>query len=352
MAKRTPKNLSFHFPVIYTMKFSTLLFLFLPFWLTAQQPDADAPLVVASASIFADMARQIGGDAVRVETIVPVGGDPHLHEPTPRDAQLASSADLVLRNGLTFEGWLNELIENSGSEATVVTITQGITPIESQQYANATDPHAWMDGSNGLIYLKNIKDALTELVPDQREMFEFNYGVYRQQLEDLDTYMRLSIERIPEEKRVLITSHDAFQYYGRRYGLQLESVIGVSTDAEAQTSDILRLTEVIRKNKVPAIFVESTINPKMLEQIARDEGVRIGGQLYADSLGDEDSPAPTYLDMLRHNTETIVAALTDTTTPDTAAEAEDGTVINYILWGILGLVLVGGFVFVAKNVQS
>ena len=334
------------------MKNFTLIFLFITTLLTAQQPAADAPLVVASASIFADMARQIGGDAVRVETIVPIGGDPHLHEPTPRDARLATSADLILRNGLTFEGWLNELIENSGSDAPVVTITEGIAPIESQQYANATDPHAWMDGSNGLIYLENIKNALIELVPTSREMFEFNYGVYRQQLEDLDTYMRLAVQRIPEEKRVLITSHDAFQYYGRRYGLRLESVIGVSTDAEAQTSDIRRLTEVIRTNKVPAIFVESTINPKLLEQIARDEGVRIGGQLYADSLGDEESPAPTYLDMLRHNTETIVAALTDSSGPTTEVEAEDGTVINFVLWGILALVLVGGFIFVAKNVQS
>ena len=321
----------------------------------AQTPSPDAPLVVATASIFADMARQVGGDAVRVETIVPIGGDPHTHEPTPRDARLVTQARLILRNGLTFEGWLNELIDNSGTTAPVATITEGVEPIASTVYANATDPHAWMDVQRGLLYLRNIRDALTELVPEEREMFDFNYRVYRQQLEDLDAYIRLSIERIPENRRVLITSHDAFQYYGRRYGLELESILGISTDAEAQTSDVLRLTETIRRRGVPAIFVESTINPKMLQQIAQDEGVRIGGELFADSLGDEASPAPTYYDMLKHNTETIVAGLlgvgSETSSPDAATERGNSRTVTFILWGIVAMVLIGGFVYVALRVQ-
>ena len=326
-----------------------------PVWLTAQTPPPDAPLVVTTASIFADMTRMIGGDAVRVETIVPIGGDPHTHEPTPRDARLVTAADLILRNGLTFEGWLNELIDNSGTAAPVVTITRGVTPIASSVYANATDPHAWMDVQRGLVYLENIRDALRELVPTEADMFDFNYRVYRQQLEDLDAYIRLSIERIPEEHRVLITSHDAFQYFGRRYGLELESVLGISTDAEAQTSDVLRLTQTIRQRGVPAIFVESTINPKMLQQIAQDENVRIGGELYADSLGDTDSPAPTYYDMLKHNTETIVAGLIGLN-EGAAAETEttqrgNRRVVTFVLWGIVALVLIGGFVYVALRVQ-
>ena len=331
----------------------TFHFLFLTNFLLAQSPPDDAPLVVATASIFADMTRQIGGDAVRVETIVPIGGDPHLHEPTPRDARLVNAADLILRNELTFEGWLNELIDNSGTEAPVVTITQGVTPIRSAVYQNSADPHAWMDATLGLIYLDNIKRALTELVPAEAEMFDFNHRVYRQQIQDLDAYIRLAVQNIPEAQRVLITSHDAFQYYGRRYGLRLESVMGISTDAEAQTSDIRRLTEVIRNNKVPAIFVESTINPKLLQQIARDEGVRIGGQLYADSIGDEDSPAPSYYDMLKHNTDVIVAALTGKMDAEgSKVEPEDGRVITYLLWASLALALIGGFIYVAKNIQQ
>ena len=156
-----------------------------------------------------------------------------------------------------------------------------------------------------------IRDSIT-LDPDNADIFEFNYGVYKQQLEDLDQYIKSEIQKIPAEKRVLITSHDAFQYYGRAYGIRLEAILGTSTDAEAQTSDIVRLNKVIRESKVPALFVESTVNPKLLKQLATDNDIRIGGQLYADSIGDDKSPASSYIDMLKHNTDTIVAALTRT----------------------------------------
>ena len=317
--------------------------------LGAQSP----PLrVVASASIFADMAREIGGDAVEVTSIVPIGGDPHIHEPTPADAILVSGADLILRNGLTFEGWLNELIENSGSNAEVVTITEGIQPIESLDYENATDPHAWMDASLGLIYLRNIKNALVRLDPANRAMYETNYEVYRRQIRDLDDYIRQAIQRIPPESRVIVTSHDAFQYYGRRYGMQLEAVLGVSTDAEVQTSDIARLTEVLRGQNVPAIFIESTINPKLLQQLAEDAGICIGGQLYADSLGDRESVAPTYYDMLKHNTDALVAALTNTTGECASIVPGSSFWTNIALYSILGFLLVGGFVYVAFNITD
>ena len=308
--------------------------------------------VVASASIFADMAREIGGDAVRVRSIVPIGGDPHLHEPTPADAILVNEADLILRNALTFEGWLNELIENSGTAAEVVTITEGVRPIESLEYENATDPHAWMDASLGLIYLRNIKNALVRLDPDNRAMYETNYEVYRRQIRELDDYIKGAIRQIPENNRVLITSHDAFQYYGRRYGLALEAVLGVSTDAEVQTSDVARLTRVLRERGVPALFIESTINPKLLQQLAADAGVCIGGQLYADSLGDAESPAPTYYDMLKHNTDALVEALTNTSgTCDEVVPTVDRWT-NLILYGVLALLLVGGFVYVALNITE
>lgn len=326
------------------VKLST--FILLLFVTNIQAQEEPKPLVVATASIFADMAQNIAGDAVEVQSVVPIGGDPHIYEPTPSDAQLVAKADLILRNGLTFEGWLKELIDNSGTKAESVLITQGIDIIGSQTYANSADPHAWMDAERGLIYIENIKNALITLVPDLKEQFEFNYGVYRQQLEDMNTYIINEIQKIPKAKRIIITSHDAFQYYGQRYGLHLESVLGTSTDAQVQTSDIKRLVSVIKESQVPAVFIESTINPKLLKQVASDNGAVIGGQLYADSLGDKESPASTYLDMLKHNTDTIVKALTK----EKAKVVEVKAQTNWLMWGVVGLLLVGGLFFVARKI--
>lgn len=281
---------------------------FLP-GVTAQEEPDTRPLVVASASIFADMAKNLGGGEVRVEMVVPIGGDPHIFEPTPESVRLVADADLILINGLTFEGWMNELIANSGTRAKTVTITEGIETIESEEYENSADPHAWMTANNGLTYINNIRDALIELDPFNRKIYEFNAGVYLQQLEDLDREIFTLIETIPEKQRVLITSHDAFRYFGRYYGIRVEAALGTSTDADVQTDDVNRLTNIIRDTGVPAIFVESTVNPKLIRQIAEDTDVIIGGSLYADSLGEEDTEAGTYEGMLKFNVATIVGAL-------------------------------------------
>ncbi|MEM6771627.1 MAG: zinc ABC transporter substrate-binding protein, partial [Bacteroidota bacterium] len=200
-------------------------------------------------------------------------------------------------------------IANSGTKARTVTITEGIETIESEEYANAADPHAWMTANNGLTYVKNIRDALITLDPFNRKVYEFNAGVYLQQLEDLDREIFRLIASIPEQQRVLITSHDAFRYFGRYYGIRVEAALGTSTDAEVQTDDVNRLTTIIRETGVPAIFVESTINPKLIRQIAEDSDVIIGGSLYADSLGEPDTEAGTYEGMLKFNVATIVGAL-------------------------------------------
>ena len=303
--------------------------------------------VVATATMFEDMARMISGDLLEVVSIVPVGGDPHIYEPTPSDVRLVAEADLILRNGLTFEGWLDELIANSGTKADVVTITKGIPVIASDQYHNATDPHAWMSARNGLQYIENVHDALVRLDPENADVYAFNYRLYKQQLEDLDQWIRTEIEKIPLAKRVLITSHDAFRYFGKQYGVRVEAALGTSTDAEVQTSDIVKLSNTIRETGVPAIFVESSVNPKLLEQIARDNKIGIGGKLYSDSLGDKDSPAGSYIGMLRHNTETIVKALS-AAVPETHTEAASLNKSSSIwLWTTLVALLVGGFAFVA-----
>ncbi|MFK7809288.1 MAG: metal ABC transporter solute-binding protein, Zn/Mn family, partial [Saprospiraceae bacterium] len=212
----------------------------------------DKAKVVATASMIADMAKQIAGDKLTIECIVPIGGDPHLHTPTPRDVKLVAAADLILKNGLTFEGWLSELIENSGTKGETILVTKGVKAIESTTYKNSADPHAWMDLTSGYVYIKNIRDAFIKLDPENKSFYEKQHKKYRKQLEETHIYIQKLVETIPKERRILITSHDAFQYYGRQYGIQLEAVMGISTDVDVQTSDIIRLNKVIKSSGVPA----------------------------------------------------------------------------------------------------
>ncbi len=309
---------------------------------------AQKPLVVASASIFADMARNIGGDKIEVRSIVPIGGDPHRYEATPDDAALLAKADLILINGLTFEGWINEVIANSGSKAMVKLITAGIQPISSQIHSGATDPHAWMDAENGLIYIRNIRDGLIAIDPQNANFYEQQHARYSLQLAALHQYIQSRMATIPPQHRILITSHDAFSYFGKKYGLTVSAMMGVSTEADAQTSDMERVVNALEKNKVPAIFIESTINPKMLQQIAKDHGVIIGGSLYADSVGEPGTPGESYIGMLRHNADVISTALSrkleKTTLP--------GQELNWALYGILVLLLLMSWLVFIKFLKK
>ena len=307
--------------------------------------------VVATASMIWDIAKNIAGDHLNVKCIVPIGGDPHIYEPTPNDARLVSGADLLLKNGLKFEGWIDELIDNSGTKATIVTVTEGLTPITSLQYHNSPDPHAWMNVNFAQVYIKNIRDAFIQLAPKHKEDFEKNYSTYKAQLEQLDTYIMEQIKLIPEARRILITSHDAFQYYGRRYGIRLEAIMGISTEAEAQTSDVIRLNKVIRESNVPAVFIETTINPKLIKQIARDNKVAIGGSLYADSIGDEGSPGSTYIKMLKHNTDVIVAALKKEKQATPGKETISASKNRYIIISLFALMFIGGFILILKKMN-
>jgi ABC-type Zn uptake system ZnuABC Zn-binding protein ZnuA len=325
-----------------------VIFFFSTVSLTAQKEDR--PLVVASASIFHDMAEVVSGGLVEVRTVVPIGGDPHIYEPTPADVRLVAAADLVLVNGLTFEGWMNELIANSGTRAKTVTITEGIGTIESEEYANSSDPHAWMTAKNGQLYVENIRRALVDLDPYNKDVYNFNAQLYQQQLEDLDKEIFREVSSLPESRRILVTSHDAFRYYGRYYGVQVEAALGTSTDAEVQTEDVNRLTTIIKESGVPAIFVESTINPKLIRQLATDNDVIIGGSLYADSLADPDHPAGTYIGMLRYNTKTMVAALRGGT-EDVGIGLGPDLRQKSILLGMILAVMLGAFLFMVNRLN-
>ncbi len=309
----------------------------------------EKPVVVATASMIYDIAKNIGKEHVTVKCIVPIGGDPHTYKPTPSDAKLVVNCDLILKNGLTFEGWLNELIENSGTKAASVLVTNGIQPIKSLTY-DAPDPHAWMNASYGIIYAENVMKGLTELLPKYKADFEKNFQNYKKELEELDQYIIAQINTIPKEKRILITSHDAFQYYGRKYGLQLESILGTSTDAAVQTNDIINLQKIIKKSKVPAVFIESTVNPKTLQQLAKDTKIAIGGKLLSDSIGDEELGGETYVKMLKQNTDVIVQALTKSQGNVTSIVKDENSKASYIMTGVIGLMfLLGmGFMF-SKN---
>lgn len=318
----------------------------------SQIVNAEKPTVVATASMIADIAKNIGKDKIEIKCIVPIGGDPHTYKPTPNDAKLVAGADLILKNGLTFEGWLNELIENSGTKATTVTVTEGINTIRSEKY-DSPDPHAWMNPQNGIKYALNIANGLGKLMPKHKDEFQKNYHAYRAELVATDQYIKKEIEKIPATKRFLITSHDAFQYYGKAYGLSLKSVQGISTDSDIQASDVIELQKVIKAAKVPAVFIESTVNPKTLKQIADDAGAVVGGKLLSDSLGDEALGGTTYISMLRQNTDVIVKGLT-TSVGETVAEtaAGSGGFGGKLITIFFGLLLAGGLLYMFTKMKK
>ncbi|MEL6675178.1 MAG: zinc ABC transporter substrate-binding protein [Bacteroidota bacterium] len=290
--------------------------------------------VVATTTFLADMAAEIAGPHAEVVSLLPSGADPHIYDPIPEDAKLIADADLVLKNGLTLEGWLDEMIAYSGTMAEVVTLTEGIKAIESADHPGAMDPHAWMNPKKGLKYLENIKNALIALDPGNRKTYQTRFQAYFQAIDSLDKVIEERLKPIPENHRILATTHDAFRYFGERYGLEVLSVIGTSTDAEPTISDVREMIDQVEAAQVPAIFMESTIRPKTLNQIALDRGVKIGGKLYADALGPAGSGADTYFKMLDQNSRIIKSGLTD---QGVAAEQESWLALILVVTSIFAL---------------
>ncbi|HRI00708.1 MAG TPA: zinc ABC transporter substrate-binding protein [Saprospiraceae bacterium] len=265
--------------------------------------------VLATASMWQDMAQVIGGDLIETDVIVPRGSDPHQYEPTPNDVLKIKSADLILVNGLSFEGWLNQLIQQSSKSNKQVLLTEGITAIQDPIHNQSTDPHAWMDAVNAQIYAERIFQALSEMDPVHEKEYEFNFNIYKKQLQDLHDWIVRQIAMIPTTQRVIITTHDAFRYYGNRYGMEVHSLLGISTDADVRTEDYIAMNKLIQEKNIPAIFIENTVNPKMINSLVKAQNIKLGGALYADSLGDSQSPASTYIEMMKQNTLTLVNAL-------------------------------------------
>jgi zinc/manganese transport system substrate-binding protein len=274
----------------------------------AAEPAAPVP-VVASFSILADLIRNIGGDRVEVVALVGPDGDAHAYQPTPADAKALREARLVVVNGLGFEGWIDRLVETSGTSAPVVVATTGVVARKDKDTKGGTDPHAWQSISNARAYVANIRDGLIATDPSAAERYRANTEAYLGKLAALEAEVRAAIGKIPQGHRRIITTHDAFGYFGAAYGLDFLAPEGVSTEAEPSARDVARIIRQIKAQHIPAIFMENITNPRMIRRIAAESGARIGGTLFSDALSPPDGPAPTYQDMMRHNAKELSSAL-------------------------------------------
>lgn len=265
---------------------------------------------VASFSVLADVVKQVGGDHVQVRSLVPANGDPHEFEPSPDDAKAVKTADVTFISGEGLEGWFQRLVKASGSKSKAVVVSQGIKTRKMEEDGKTiTDPHVWNSPVNVMVWVANIEKALTAADPEDAADFKANAARYTKELQDLDAYAKAQIAPVAKEKRKVITSHDAFGYFGQEYGVRLMSPLGVSTETEASAADVAKLIDQIKKEKVKAYFIENSNDPRLVEQIATATGAQPGGTLYVESLSEADGPAPTYAKMFRYNVDQIVAAI-------------------------------------------
>lgn len=282
---------------------------------------AEPVKVVATFTILGDMVRQIGGDEVAVTTLVGPDGDAHVYEPTPTDARALGAANLVVVNGLGMEGWIDRLVKASGYKGPVTVTSTGVKPIAGEEEHDghghddhdhghgAFDPHAWQSVANAKIYADNILKGLVAAAPDKAAMLRANHAAFEAKLDAVEAEIKAALKPIPRKDRKIVTSHDAFGYYGKTYGVTFLAPVGISTEAEASAGDIARMIRQIKKEKIRAVFVETIADPRLLEQITRETGARIGGRVYSDALSAADGPAATYVDMMRHNLQQFTRAL-------------------------------------------
>lgn len=262
--------------------------------------------VVASFSILGDFVRNVGGDRVNATTLVGADSDVHVYTPAPADAKRVADAKLVIVNGLGLEGWLPRLVQSSGSKAQIVTASAGIAPLK---LGSAADPHAWQSVRNAKIYVADITNALAAADPDDAEFFRTQAGVYQEKLEALDREVREAVATIPAERRKVISTHNAFGYFAAEYGIQFVAPVGVSTETEPSARDIAAIIGQIKAQKIPAVFLENISDDRLIRQIAAETGAKVGGTLISDGLTGEKGPAPTYIDMVRHNIKALTSAL-------------------------------------------
>lgn len=278
--------------------------------LVAQSAAAKGEMdIVASFSILGDMVEQVAGDHAEVTTIVGPDADAHVYQPSVADARAVADADVVFVNGLGFETWSDTLIAESGTEAKIYVATVGVTPVEVD---GETDPHAWNALSNGIVYVRNIQAALSEVMPDHAADFAANANAYIAELEALDAEARSELAKLPADRRTVVTAHDAFGYMADSYGMTFLAPVGIDTEAEPSAQELAVLIDQLKAEGAGALFVENITSPALVQQISDETGIAIGGRLYSDALSERGGPATSYLAMFRHNLQTLITALNKT----------------------------------------
>lgn len=288
--------------------------------------------IVATTGMIREMAERIGGDRVEVKGLMGPGVDPHLYKASEGDVIRMASADIVFYNGLHLEGKMSGVFERMKSRIRTVAVTDGIGRerlLRPSAFEGAYDPHVWFDVTLWMETVKTMEKALVALDPAHGDRYRANGERYLEQLAELDRYVRREAEKVPPRRRLLCTAHDAFNYFGRAYGFQVRGLQGISTVAEAGAADLQSLARLIAENGIPAVFVESSVPPRYIEALreavaARGARVEIGGSLFSDAMGDPGTPEGTYDGMVRHNIDTIVAALAGPGSPGREASPEEG----------------------------
>jgi zinc/manganese transport system substrate-binding protein len=280
----------------------------LPFAISARAQQARS--LVASFSVLADLCSNVGGDRIAVTSLVGPNGDAHVFQPSPADGKSLAAATLVVVNGLGLEGWMDRLIKASGSKAPVIVATKGIKQRQMVEDGHRIlDPHAWQSVANAKIYVANIEAGLAAADPDGASIYAANAKAYQGKLDMLEDEVKKAIQAIPKERRRIITTHDAFGYFGAAYDFQFIAPQGVSTEAEPSARDVAKIIRQIKAEKIPAVFLENVTDARMVQTIAQESGAAIGGTLFSDALSPADGPATTYFDMMRHNVKQLSKAL-------------------------------------------
>ena len=270
--------------------------------------------VVTTFTVIADMARNVTGDAADVVSITKPGAEIHRYEPTPRDLVRAHGAGLILWNGMNLELWFEQFLSNLG-DVPAATLSDGVTPIPISEggYEGKPNPHAWMSPDNALIYVNNIRDALSAQDPANSAIYAANAEAYKQQITDTIAPLKKAIAGVPEKQRWLTTCEGAFSYLARDLGMKEVYLWPINSDQTGTPQQVRKVIDSVRENAIPVVFCESTVNTDPAEQVARETGAKYGGVLYVDSLSEADGPVPTYLDLLKVTTETVARGLTAAT---------------------------------------
>ncbi|MBN7794202.1 metal ABC transporter substrate-binding protein [Microbacterium esteraromaticum] len=274
-----------------------------------QEPADERPTVLTTFTVLADIAQNVAGDHLAVESITKIGAEIHGYEPTPRDVAKASDVDLIIDNGLGLEAWFAQFVNNV--DVPHVVVSDGIEPIDiaADAYAGKPNPHAWMSPLNVQIYVDNMVEAFSDLSPEHAADFTANGEAYKSELQQVHDQLVTELQTIPEQQRALVTCEGAFSYLARDADLTEIYIWPVNAEQQATPQQITAAIEAVRRDEVPAVFCESTVSDKPMQQVVEATDATFGGVLYVDSLSEADGPVPTYLDLLRHDVDTITTAL-------------------------------------------